>query len=197
MTEILAFDYDLFQLLNGQWRAEWLDWIMPYWRKKEFWIPAYAILAVLLIYRYRWKGFYFLLIIGATIGVADQLSSSVIKPSVQRLRPCREPALSPAAINLVHCGGGYSFPSSHATNHFALAVLLFLSWGRRWGRWRWLLLFWAATIAYGQVYVGVHYPIDVLVGTLLGCLIGSSMALVYQRWSAIRIAPFYRPAPSV
>ncbi len=195
MSEIIATDYELFYLINGLWRTDWLDALLPYWRKKEFWIPAYALLAGILLYRFRWKGFYFLLLIGLTIAIADQTSSSLIKPAVQRLRPCREPALDPPAVNIVHCGGGFSFPSSHATNHFALGMLLFLTWGRKWGRWRWLLLLWAATIAYAQVYVGVHFPVDVLAGSLLGSLIGGLLAWGYRRAAGWHIDAFYHPSP--
>jgi len=86
---------------------------------------------------------------------------------------------------LAGCGGGYSFPSSHASNHFALASLLAPSWARgASSRWRWALFLWAASIAYGQVYVGMHYPVDVLFGALLGTAIGWGASRLYCRLPA-------------
>lgn len=191
MNDLIAFDYQLFHLINGEWRNAFFDLVLPWWREKVFWVPLYLLMAIWLVRRYGRPTVYFLLAIALTITIGDQLSSSVIKPAVERLRPCREPALPETATVMVDCGGGYSFPSSHATNHFALAALLFFSWGRRWGRWRWLLWLWAAGVAYAQVYVGVHFPIDVTAGALLGLCIGYGIATLYRRWPAVRISEFY------
>ncbi|MEZ4983676.1 MAG: phosphatase PAP2 family protein [Saprospiraceae bacterium] len=104
--------------------------------------------------------------------------------------------LSEPVRQLIPCGGGYSFTSSHATNHFAVAFFLFLTWGRLWKRWRWLLLLWAATIALGQVYVGVHYPLDITVGALLGMTLAWGISILYKRWLAVRISEFYHKPQS-
>jgi len=110
----------------------------------------------------------------ATVGMADVVSSKLVKPAVQRVRPCNDVGLKFEVRELVHCGGGYSFTSSHATNHFAIATFLYLVLGGLRKKWiRWALLAWAASIAYGQVYVGVHYPLDVITGAVLGSLIGT------------------------
>ncbi len=195
MDSILAIDYGLFEWINHGWQSDWLDAIMPWWRNKTTWIPLYLLAVALLIWRYRLQCIPLLLLIGLTIGVSDLTSSQLIKKTVQRARPCNETTLNPPARIVAGCGGGYSFPSSHATNHFALATLLFLTWGRLWGRWRNVLLLWAASIALGQVYVGVHYPIDICIGALLGTLIGFSAALLYRKSSRFRIAEFYPSTP--
>lgn len=179
MTELLQFDQQLFHLINGEWRLSVLDAVMPYWREKTFWIPAYAALAAFLFYRFRWYGLYLGIALGITVGVADTVSSQVIKENVERLRPCNDPAVRTDVRLLVHCGGGYSFTSSHATNHFAVAAFLSLTLGGLYRRIRIPLFLWAASIAYGQVYVGVHYPLDVLAGALLGTLIGYVLAKGY------------------
>jgi undecaprenyl-diphosphatase len=184
---LLALDQWLFHFLNGTWHTAALDVIMPYWREKTTWIPLYLIGVIWLGYHFRWRALPFLLCIGLSIVIADQLSASVIKPSVERLRPCREATLSEPARVLVGCGGGYSFPSAHATNHFAVAVFVLLTWGLTWGRWRYLLLLWAATIALGQVYVGVHYPLDITCGALLGSAIGWGVSKLYRN-----LPPRYR-----
>jgi membrane-associated phospholipid phosphatase len=172
MTAILQFDEFLFQIINGQWHNDVLDFVMPWWRDKKFWIPAYLVGAGYLVWKYKLKSIFFILSIALTIGISDTLSSKVIKKTVKRPRPCRNEVLAQDLNLLVHCGGGYSFTSSHATNHFALAVFLITLFGWMKKRWKYLLLFWAASIAFGQVYVGVHYPFDVIAGAMLGALVG-------------------------
>lgn len=190
MEELIHLDYALFEWIHHGWQHPWLDTIMPHWREKTSWIPLYLIWAAILIWRYRLRGLYFMMALGVVVGVADFTSSEIIKKSVKRPRPCREVALEIPARGLIGCGGGYSFTSSHATNHFAVAVFLFLAWGRRWKRWRWLLLLWAATIAIGQVYVGVHYPLDIVAGSLVGTTLALLGHAIYRR-RAWRVPDFY------
>ncbi len=176
MTTILQFDEYLFQIINGDWHNDFLDFVMPWWRDKKFWIPVYILGAGYLVWKYKLRSIFFILSIAVTIGVSDTLSSKVIKKTVKRPRPCRNEVLAQDLNLLVPCGGGYSFTSSHATNHFALAVFIITLFGGMRKRWKYLLIFWAASIAFGQVYVGVHYPIDVIAGALLGTTVGWLMA---------------------
>ena len=115
MTELLQFDEQLFQLINGSWHTPFLDAIMPYWREKSTWIPLYLFLIVFLVIRFKYYAIPMVLGVLLTIGIGDQMSSQVIKKSVQRLRPCNEPTLKEDVSLLVSCGSGYSFTSSHAT----------------------------------------------------------------------------------
>jgi undecaprenyl-diphosphatase len=181
MEKLLALDQYLFELINSAARNAVLDWIMPLWREKSSWIPLYIILASYVGYKYRWAGLYLILALALAVGLADTLSSKVIKPSVQRLRPCNDPNMQDEVHLLVHCGSGYSFTSSHASNHFAVAAFLSLTLGLHLRRLRWPLYLWAASIALGQVYVGVHYPFDVLMGAFLGVIIGNIVAKTYLR----------------
>jgi undecaprenyl-diphosphatase len=104
--------------------------------------------------------------------LSDTTSSNLIKKNVRRLRPCNDVEMQDRIHERVRCGGGYSFTSSHAANHFAAAVFLIGVFGLS-GRWQQkALLGWAAAIAVSQVYVGVHYPLDVTCGALLGVAIG-------------------------
>lgn len=176
MTAILQFDEYLFQVINGEWHNNFLDFVMPWWRDKKFWIPAYIAGMGYLVWKYKLRSIFFILSIAMTIAVSDTLSSKVIKKTVKRPRPCRNEVLAQDLNLLVHCGGGYSFTSSHATNHFALAVFIITLFGGMRKRWKYLLIIWAGSIAFGQVYVGVHYPIDVIAGGLLGTAVGWLMA---------------------
>ncbi len=177
---LLQWDYSAFLAVNPGMHHPWLDAVMPWLRNKYFWAPLYVGLALFLWINLRGKGLW--IIVGAVVAIAmsDTISSKVLKPLVQRERPCRDVWVRDRAEVLVPCGGGYSFPSSHATNHFALAAYLVGTMGRffRKGRYGWLV--WAASVAFAQVYVGVHFPIDVLCGALLGLLIGWMNALVMR-----------------
>ncbi|WP_345232194.1 phosphatase PAP2 family protein [Olivibacter ginsenosidimutans] len=116
-----------------------------------------------------------------TFGAADFLSASVIKPLVKRVRPCNELALKGEMVSRIRCGSGYSFPSSHASNHFAIALFLIMVYRRRWKSILWLALIWAFLVSFAQIYVGVHYPIDVICGALFGALIGYIIARLFLR----------------
>lgn len=183
MDALLALDYSIFEWIHHQGQTDWLDAIMPLWRDKYTWIPAYICLLGFFIWRYKWQTVGIVLGLVLVVGLADTASSQWIKKSVQRLRPCNDPEVITRTADLVHCGSGYSFTSSHATNHFAVAVFLILLLRRRYRSKALVigLLFWAASIAYGQVYVGVHYPLDVSVGALLGMSIGWLVATLHQR----------------
>ncbi len=181
MTELLQFDDTLFRLINGSWHHPFFDTILPYWRSKYFWFPLYLFLISFLVLNFKKKGVLILLGLALTLGFTDTLSSQIIKKSVRRLRPCRAETLQTDVHLLVRCGSGYSFPSSHAANHFALATFLALTLGRTFRRIKAPLFLWAASIAYAQVYVGLHYPFDVIAGAVLGGVIGGIISLVFNR----------------
>lgn len=175
---LIEFDQYIFSILNGEWTNSFFDTVLPYWRNKYVWLPVYLFIIAYFILNYSKKGYYFILALLLTVGTADLMSSHVIKKSVQRLRPCNEPTLLDERV-LVTCSSGYSFTSSHATNHFAISMFLIFTTGTR-RRWlRWAIFLWALTIAYGQVYVGVHYPLDILGGSLLGTFIAAVGARLY------------------
>jgi membrane-associated phospholipid phosphatase len=157
-----------------------LDAIAPYWRDKLFWVPLYIFTAAVLLINFGRKGLLALLFILFTVGLTDIVASKIIKPLVQRERPCRHAA----ELNykeLVVCGTGYSFPSAHAANHFAMAFITSFIFKRRRNFWKYALFLWAASIALAQVYVGVHYPVDIFFGAILGCIIAFAMSRLYQK----------------
>jgi membrane-associated phospholipid phosphatase len=180
MDQLLHLDYQLFQLINQEWTYSFLDVMMPFLREKKNWILLYIAVAVLLLYKFQWKrGFLVILLAISTIGISDALSSRIIKPSIERPRPCHENSAVENGRLLIDCGGGYSFTSSHATNHFAIAVFLGLVLLPLFRFSFSLFLTWAGSIAYAQVYVGVHYPLDVMAGGLIGAVIGYVIYRLY------------------
>lgn len=185
---LLNWDYGLFFYMNNEIANPFYDLIFPVIRNKYTWVPLYTFILSYLVINHKKKGFYFFLFMIITITVADQVSSGLIKPAVERLRPCNDIMWTNIVRNLVHCGSGYSFPSSHATNHFAIAFFLIFSF-RKNERYilMGLLVIWASLISIGQVYVGVHYPIDILAGCLLGIIIGAGISLLARRLLNLRI----------
>mgnify|MGYP000123794765 FL=1 len=178
---LLNWDLQSFVIINSHLTSTFLDFLCPLLRNKYFWAPLYAFLFSFLIINYKGKGLLMILFLVLVVVLADQLSSELIKPHVRRLRPCNDPFVKEYVRLLVGCGGGFSFPSSHATNHFAVAVYLTTLF---YTKWKWILplsILWAFSISYSQIYVGVHYPVDVVTGALLGTSIGLGVGIVPRK----------------
>ncbi len=176
------WDTQLFLQINTVHTSPFLDAMYPWWREGNAWLPLYLFLVVFMLQNFKSKALGWILFALLTITFSDQVSSHLIKPFFERLRPCNEPLLANQVRLLLNgCSGGFSFTSSHATNHFAFAVFVYKTLGFLIGKWKYVLLVWAATIAYGQVYVGVHYPLDILMGALLGVSIGFITANGFHR----------------
>lgn len=182
LQTILEWDSWLFLKINTILTHPLLDKIFPLWRDSELWVPFYLFLIVLAIVNFGKKAGSWILFAIINVALTDQASSSLIKHWFARIRPCNEELLvGKMRLLLEHCSGGFSFTSSHATNHFGFAMFVFLTTRHLFGKWGKWLFVWAASISYGQVYVGVHYPIDILFGALLGSGIGALTAGYYNR----------------
>jgi membrane-associated phospholipid phosphatase len=185
---LLQFDFKLFHLINQVWTHPYLDVFLSFMRSPYVWVPLYVFLISFFLFNFGKHGGIFKLTLIGVILVANLISSDFIKKSVKRIRPCNEISLQNNRRTLVQCGTGYSFTSSHATNHFCIAMFFVLSSKRYIKKWRYLFLVWAGIISYAQVYVGVHYPIDVLGGAIIGSVIGWVGALIYNRHIHLRWA---------
>ena len=172
LENIKHFDAELFLSVHRGMSNQFFDWLMPLVRNRFFWAPVYLFIIVFSIVQYKKTGYYIIAGMLFTFAMGDLISSRVIKPLAGRLRPCNEPSLANDIIHRVGCGTGQSFPSSHATNHFAIAVFLICLFYKCWKPILPMAIIWAAIICFAQVYVGVHYPLDVTVGAMLGALIG-------------------------
>jgi undecaprenyl-diphosphatase len=178
---LLNFDNHLFILVNSHWTNSVFDFICPLLRNKLFWVPFYVFLFAFFIINFQRKGWLIIVFLIISVAFADQVSSHVVKPLVQRKRPCNQEILAGKVRMLVNCSNSYSFPSSHATNHFAAAffLLTLFSAKRKWLAT--LLILWAFAISYSQVYVGLHYPLDITAGAVLGSLIGWVVGLFFLK----------------
>ncbi len=179
MSAYLEFDVQLFFFINETLRNDLFDAVMPWMRNKWTWIPLYLLLLWYVIRLFGTQAWVFVLFFLLTILLTDQAASSLIKPWVGRPRPCQDEALKQAVRLLVPCGSGYSFVSAHAANHFGMAVFfcIVLHALGRW--WMGFAIGWASLIGLAQVYVGVHYPSDIVGGALLGTAIGTATAWGY------------------
>jgi undecaprenyl-diphosphatase len=170
-------DQQLFLFLNSFYSPFW-DKFMHAVSGILIWIPLYLAILVSIGVRYRRKFIIILLFVIIAATLADQISVHLFKNIFHRLRPCHEPRLE-GLVHLVDgkCGGLYGFVSSHATNSFNVALLSILFLRKRW--FTVLILLWALTVSYSRIYLGVHYPGDVICGAMLGALIGWGMYEVY------------------
>ena len=189
MESILIFDYRVFEWINQGFSSPFMDWLMPVWRNKYFWIPLYLFLILFFVLNFKKTGLVLILGLFITVGISDLISSKIIKPNVERLRPCNDQSLEFLVIQRVHCGSGYSFPSSHAANHFAFATFLGFFLFRLRRIWTLAFFLWALSISIAQVYVGVHFPIDITMGALLGILIGGLLYLISRKWIDLKESP--------
>jgi undecaprenyl-diphosphatase len=172
MEEIIGFDKELFLSIHLGLQNVILDFLAPLFRNKIFWIPLYLFVLSYIWYNARaifWKVLFAVFLL---VSATDTISSKIIKPLVGRERPCQDSEIRLLVRPIVSCGGGKSFTSSHATNHFGVAVFLLLFFKQLGIRHQWIWLLWAGVISFSQVYVGVHYVSDVLCGGILGALIG-------------------------
>jgi undecaprenyl-diphosphatase len=180
LDSLLQSDKELFLYLNGLGNTSWDGFWMGLSDKWTS-IPIYL---VLLFLSYKALGLKRTILLLATVGilitVTDQLSN-FFKYGVRRLRPCFEADLQ-EQMRLVkgYCGGKFGFYSAHASNTMAVAVFFISLLGSRF-RFLWpLLVLWSLAIAYSRVYIGVHYPLDILGGALAGLFIGWLFSRLYS-----------------
>jgi len=182
IEHLVQLDRHLFYFINHDLGNPFFDWLMPVLRNARSWIPLYIIVIGLCLWKYKKQGAVIIIFMALSAGVADFTSAHIYKKEFHRLRPCNDTTLTPPAILRVNgCGTGYSFPSTHATDHFAMGIFMAFVLYKRW-RWIWLwAILWAGLISFAQVYVGVHFPVDVFVGMLYGVLVGWLMSFLFKK----------------
>jgi len=188
-TWLITLDFRIWMYLHANWRFEFLDVVMPFIRNQFTWAPLYLFLLVFMPYNFGKHGWIWLIGFLLCFAIGDSVSGSLIKPLIHRIRPCNDPRLADYLHLIVPRSSGWSFPSSHATNHFALGTFSAITLHGRM-KWFWPIpIFWALMVGYAQIYVGVHFPLDVFAGSLLGILIGYGVSKLYHRhWSLARPA---------
>jgi undecaprenyl-diphosphatase len=197
LEALIHADRSLFSALNGA-HADFLDPIMAFFSEVWAWIPLYVGIIVALFWvkqpglspqplvtrrQHTVFGLCALAALLLCFGLCDQLGG-LGKDSFERLRPCWDPELAPTVHLLEGRGSRFGFPSNHAANCFGLAVLSSLIFKHR--LYTGLMLFWAACVGYSRIYVGKHFPLDVVCGALLGALVAWGIAFCLRRILASR-----------
>jgi undecaprenyl-diphosphatase len=180
VEQLIEFDIWLFRLGNESLASPFMDWFMVFLTKfKQSW-PIAAFSAAFVLYRRKWDGLIIIFLCGLAIGIADQTASGFFKPLVERVRPCH--ALEDVRL-IIRQVRSFSFASSHAANTAAVATVVWLFFYRAKSIDRAFAIFlavYAPLVAYSRVYVGVHYPSDILAGMLIGILSGGLVYLMYS-----------------
>jgi undecaprenyl-diphosphatase len=167
LQKLLELDSELFLFLNS-FNSDFWDTIMLMITRKETWLPFYLVILFFILKNYKNKWWLVLIFLAVTILLSDQLSV-LLKETIQRLRPVHNPDIQHMVHNVLRKGGLFSFVSSHATNSFAFFVFTSRIFRNR-GYW-FLMFIWALLISYSRIYSGVHYPLDILGGAVLGWII--------------------------
>ncbi|WP_419868065.1 phosphatase PAP2 family protein [Chryseobacterium sp. CT-SW4] len=179
MEEIIQEDKNVFLYLNNLgdnsfdqfWMLISSTWI---------WVPLYIIFLYFLLKNYNLRALiYILIFIAIGVTVSDQLAS-VFKFGIARLRPCHDPGLI-HHMRIVKCGGQYGFYSAHASNTFFLASYLTILLKKKLKWFPYAIFGWAVMVSYSRIYLGVHFPIDILVGAFVGFLLGGLFATLAKK----------------
>ncbi len=181
MDWLISLDKELLLALNG-FHSPFFDYLMYAISGKEVWVLLYITIIAVIIKKYGWRcGGTIVAAMVLTIVLSDQITSGIIKPFFERFRPSRDPVLA----DMVHIvnnyrGGKFGFASSHAANTFALAIFSVLLFKNR--NLSIFMLFWAAVVSYSRIYLGVHYPGDIVVGATIGAIVGFVVYRIYNKF---------------
>ena len=182
LQQLDQWDKWLFIQINTHQHNSFFDSMMPFFRNPYYWAPLYIFLMLFFPINFKSRGWWWVVLFLCTVSLTDIVSSHIFKEAFERLRPCQDPDFIQYVRLLVsRCSGGFSFTSSHAANHFGMATFFFLTTRRLFKGWAGIGFIWAAIISYAQVYVGVHYPFDVIGGAVTGIVFGLFMGMFFNK----------------
>lgn len=179
MEEIIREDKKVFLFLNNLGDTPFDQfWIMI--SGTFVWIPLYIIFCYFLYKNFKLKSLvYILIFVAIGVTVSDQLAG-VFKYGIARLRPCHDPGLQ-GYMRAVKCGGQFGFYSAHASNTFFLASYLSFLLKDKLKWFPYVIFVWAVVVSYSRIYLGVHFPVDILVGAFVGLLLGGLFAMLAKK----------------
>jgi membrane-associated phospholipid phosphatase len=187
LEKIIEVDRKFFEVINQEWANPLLDALLPFFRNEFTWVPVYFFLLLFGYLNFRnrlipWIAFFLL-----TFALTDLISTQIFKAYFQRPRPCWDALTSEHVRMLIPCSHAFSFVSSHAANHFGMAIFIFGTLRNFFNQKIWLVFVWALLVCLSQVYVGAHFPGDVIGGSILGLLLG----FINMKW----YNKYYQMAP--
>jgi undecaprenyl-diphosphatase len=174
--DLIQFDTKCFLYLNTLFSTTVLNYFFVAITDARFWIVPGLFAATLFVIKERSRGITILCLALITVAITDPVSSQIVKPFFERLRPCHPDKLVHGAHFLLGFKNSDSFPSSHAMNMFAQAMLFTLFYPSRWP----FFFCFAALIGFSRVYVGVHFPGDIAGGAVLGTAVGFVVYFLYN-----------------
>jgi membrane-associated phospholipid phosphatase len=176
------WDRWLFMQVNSRFTNSFFDGVLPYFRDAVFWAPLYIFILAFIIINYGKKGWLWSIAFLCTVALADMTSARILKELVQRPRPCWDPEFyTNVRLLLKQCNYSFSFTSNHAANHFGIATFISATLQPTFKKWVYLFYVWALFVCYAQIYVGVHYPLDILGGAGVGTLAGLLCAGIFNK----------------
>ncbi len=182
MIKLIHLDKEIFKTINQSWHNDLFDSLMPFLRNSNFWVPLYLLLLLFALFNFKKNTWWWIFFAAGTVIIANFISSDLIKGNMFRIRPCNDPLLADTVRVLVtYRPQSSSFTSSHATNHFAMAAFFYFTLNKFFGKWALLFFLWASIISYAQVYIGVHFPLDVLSGGAIGFVFGYLSARSFNK----------------
>ena len=181
LEQLNQWDIDFFLFLNGFHNLFWDKWMSKLTEPNFWWWYFIAVIGLIIYYKKK-EGLWYILAIIVSIVISDQIASSIFKPLFERLRPCYNPAIA----LLIHqpkdygCGGQYGFFSSHSATAFSLVFYLYLIFkpyqkGLIIFSWVWVIVY-----SYTRIYLGKHYPLDIICGGICGILVAYGVYLSFQ-----------------
>jgi len=174
------WDLEIFKFINSENANAFLDFLCPILRFPKTWIPLYISVLILGSIKYKRNVWLWIIFGILCITLTDQISSQWLKYLFDRPRPCSISEVTHAILRVDRCPGNASFPSSHAVNHMGIAVFFLSTLGAQMKKYKYLILIWPIAISYAQVYVGVHYPMDVIGGLVIGLFLGFIPSILFN-----------------
>jgi undecaprenyl-diphosphatase len=191
LETLKALDQEVFLFLNNL-HVPVLDFFMYWLSDKYIWFPFYLIMIIFIVYHFKTRAIYSIITLALVITACDRFTSGFMKPYFARLRPCHDPAIQDMIHLIAGCGGSYGFASSHAANAFGLAMFFWLLLKDKFKYTGWIFL-WASLVAYSRIAMGVHYPGDILTGSMVGALLAYVIFQIYK----FMIIKFIPAGPSI
>ena len=188
ISTLLSIDRHLFLFFNSAIANPVFDVLFPYITEVDTWVIPALVLMVVFYRKEGIRAVYVLCLAVLLVAITDPLCVQILKPWFHRLRPCAPTEIIPGARYLIGTRSSYSFPSAHAMNIFAQAALFSLAYRKKWI----YFMGFAVLIGFSRIYVGVHYPLDVIGGAMIGCFCGGALYFLSRAFARSPMAPYLR-----